>query len=89
MGRVCNTHGDLRIAYEIYVGKPERRGHLELGMDGKIILVLIVKRWGCRVVDWIHLAQVGSTVMNLLLLQKASITTTVLHDKKLCSIIHS
>jgi hypothetical protein len=29
MGRVCSTHGVMRNAYKVSVGKPERRRHLE------------------------------------------------------------
>jgi hypothetical protein len=38
--------GDKRVAYRVLVGKPDRKSHLEdLGMDGRIILKCIFKKW--------------------------------------------
>jgi hypothetical protein len=39
--------GDSRSVYRVLVGKPERKRSLEdTGLDGKIILRWIVKKWG-------------------------------------------
>jgi len=50
--------GEKSYAYRVLVGKPEReRDHLEdLGVDGRIILKYIFKKWN-RGVDWYDLAQ--------------------------------
>jgi hypothetical protein len=43
--------GEIRNAYKILVGKPERkRDHAEyLGVDGKIILKWILEKWSVKV----------------------------------------
>jgi hypothetical protein len=39
MGRACSTHGDVRNAYNVLVGKPEDKRHSEdLDIDERIIL---------------------------------------------------
>jgi hypothetical protein len=38
--------GESRSAYRVLVGKPEGKNHLEvIGIDGRIILKLIFKKW--------------------------------------------
>jgi hypothetical protein len=52
--------GEGRGAYRILVGRPEGRNHLEdPGIDGRIILKWILKKWdwGGGDVDWIDMAQ--------------------------------
>jgi hypothetical protein len=40
----CNTHGREENAYKIWSKVPKERGHMEdLGVDGRIILKLILK----------------------------------------------
>jgi hypothetical protein len=47
--------GDIRNAYNILVGKPERKIPIgKTGVDGKMLLEWILRSEG---VDWIHLAQ--------------------------------
>jgi hypothetical protein len=37
--------GDIRNVYQIFVGKPEGKNHLEdLGIDGRIILKWILRK---------------------------------------------
>jgi len=44
MGGACSTYGEERFIQGFFVGKPEGKRHLEdLGIDGKIILNLILK----------------------------------------------
>jgi hypothetical protein len=51
--------GGMRNAYNILVGKPEGKNHLEdLGVDGSITLEWILVKRGWKGVNWIHLAQV-------------------------------
>jgi hypothetical protein len=65
--------GDMRNAYNIFIGKPERREYSEdLDVDGKIILERILGKVGWEGVYWMHLAQdwdqgldLVNTVMNL------------------------
>jgi hypothetical protein len=45
MGGACSTQGEMRIVYNIFVGKPEGRDYLEdLGVDGKIMLKCILEK---------------------------------------------
>jgi hypothetical protein len=45
--------GEIRNAYNILVGRPEGKNHLEdLGVDRRMIL-----EWIKEDVDWMHLAQ--------------------------------
>jgi hypothetical protein len=47
--------GEMRSAYDILVGKPERKRPLEdIGVDGKVILEWILGWVG---VDWMNLVQ--------------------------------
>ena len=63
--------GDWRGAYKVLVGGLSERDHLEdLGVDGRLILKFIFKKWDLGM-DWIDLAQgrdrwpaVVSAVMN-------------------------
>jgi hypothetical protein len=65
--------GEGRGAYRILVGTPKGRNHLEdPGVDGRIILKWIFKKWAWGGMDWIDMAQdrdrwraVVSAVMNL------------------------
>ena len=55
MERVVRV-GERRSEYRVLVGKPEERNPFEdLRGVGRIILKLIVKKWG--VMDWIDLVQ--------------------------------
>jgi hypothetical protein len=40
VGGECSTHGEVRNAYKISVGKPDHSE--DLGVDGRIILELIL-----------------------------------------------
>jgi hypothetical protein len=58
MGGTCSTHGEIRNAYEISVGKPEGKYHVEdLGVDGRIILERILGKLGGEV--WIGFIWLG------------------------------
>jgi hypothetical protein len=49
--------GEGRGEYRTLVGRPEGRNHLEdPGVDGRIILKLIFKKWDGGM-DWIDMAQ--------------------------------
>jgi hypothetical protein len=51
----------MRNVYKILVGKPERKKHFgDLGIYGKIILKWILKE-GREGINWILLAQLGSS----------------------------
>jgi hypothetical protein len=41
--------GGMRSVYDILVGKPEGAIPLDLGVDGKIILLWIFGKWGGKV----------------------------------------
>jgi hypothetical protein len=46
MARACVTYGDRRGAYRVLCGDMRERDHCEdLGVDGRIILILIFKKW--------------------------------------------
>jgi hypothetical protein len=47
---------DRRGAYRVLVGKHERNHLQDLGVDGKMILKLIFKKWDGGM-DWIYLAK--------------------------------
>jgi hypothetical protein len=50
--------GEGRGAYRILVCRPEGRNHLEdPGVDGRIILKWIFKKWDGGGMDWIDMAQ--------------------------------
>jgi hypothetical protein len=53
------THtGEMRNAYNFFIGKPEGKKHSEdLGICRSIILKWILRKL-CQAVDWINLAQV-------------------------------
>jgi hypothetical protein len=57
MGEACSTHGEMRNAYNILVGKPE--GRRSLGISSRIwkdnIRIDFCEMW--EGVKWIHLAQ--------------------------------
>jgi len=58
MGRACTTYGgEKRCTQDFSGGNLRERVHLEdLGIDGKIILKYILKKWD-GAMDWIDLAQ--------------------------------
>jgi hypothetical protein len=70
---LCNTHEEMRNAYQILVGKSEGKrllGRLRRRWEDNIRMDL--RKTGWEGVDWIHLAQDGyqwravmNTVMNL------------------------
>jgi hypothetical protein len=48
MGGACSAYGEGRGVYRVLVGKPEgkKRDHWgELGLDGRITLRLIFRKW--------------------------------------------
>jgi len=46
MSWVCSTYRDRRVAYKVWVGKPERKRLLgRTRVDGRIILKLMFKKW--------------------------------------------
>jgi len=50
--------GEISDAYRVLMGKPEGRNHLEdPGVDGRIILRWIFRKWDGGCMDWIDLAQ--------------------------------
>jgi hypothetical protein len=50
--------GDRRGVYRVLVGNPEGRNHLEdPGLDGRIILRWIFRKWDVGGMDWIYLGQ--------------------------------
>jgi hypothetical protein len=49
MGGACGTHGEIRGAYNILVGRPERRK--DLGVDGRTTLTEILGKHGVEM--WI------------------------------------
>ena len=50
--------GERRGVYRVLVGKLRERDHFgEPGVDGRIILRLIFRKWDVRYMDWIELAQ--------------------------------
>ena len=51
MGGACSiaSMGDRRGAYRVLVGKPRERDHLEdLGVDGRIKLIWVFRKWDGR-----------------------------------------
>jgi len=65
--------GEKRGVYRVLVGKPEGKDRLgDPGVDGRIILIWIFRKWGVGGMDWIELAQdrdrrraIVNAVMNL------------------------
>jgi hypothetical protein len=49
--------GDWRGVYRVFVMKPEGKNHLsDPGVDGRIILRWIFRKWDVVGVDWVELA---------------------------------
>jgi len=49
---------ERRGVYRVLVGKPEGKNHLgDPGVDGRIILRWILRKWNVGGMDWIELAQ--------------------------------
>jgi len=47
MGRACGMYGDRRRLYTFWFGNLRKADHLEdLGVDGRIILKMILKSFG-------------------------------------------
>ena len=54
----CSTYGERRGVYRVLMGKPEgKRPFGDPGVDGRIILRWIFRKWDVGDVDWIELAQ--------------------------------
>ena len=71
--------GEGRGVYRVLVGKPEGKNHWgDPGVDGRLILIWIFRKWDVGGMDWIELAQNGdrwwalvNAVMNLRVPQNA------------------
>ena len=58
--------GESRGVYRVLVGKPEGRDHLEdPGVDGRIILRWIFRKWDVGGIDWIDVPQDRDTLRKL------------------------
>jgi len=59
MGRVCSTYGGrVEACTGFWWSNPRKRDHLEdRGVDGRIVLRWIFRKWYVGGVDWIELAQ--------------------------------
>jgi len=61
MDGYCSTYVDNRSLYRVLVGKPEGRDHLrDQGVDGKIILKMIFKKWYVGVWIGSHSLRIGT-----------------------------
>jgi len=58
--------GRRRGVYRVLMGKSEGKGHLgDLGVDGRIILICIFRKWGVRVwtgSNWLRIRTDGGLV---------------------------
>jgi len=65
MGGACSAYGERRGIYGALVGNLSGRGHLEVpGVDGRIILRLIFRKWDVGVWTgsiWFRIGQVVGT----------------------------
>jgi len=63
MGGACSAYGERTSVYRILVGKPEGEDHLgEPGVDGRIILRWIVRKWDVGLWtgwSWLRIGTVG------------------------------
>jgi len=58
LGGACSAYGDRRGLHGVLVGKPEGKRPLgDKGVDGRIILRWIFRKWDVGGVDWTQLAQ--------------------------------
>jgi len=66
MGGACSTYGERRGIYRVLVGKPEGKRQLrDPGVDGRIILRWIFRKWNVGVwtgSSWIRIGTGGGNL---------------------------
>ena len=66
MGGHVERLGERRGAYRFLGKRSEGKNHLvDPGVDGRIILKWIFKKWDVKGMDWIDLAQDRDTLVNV------------------------